>query len=462
MKKTDFSRDSVSQIRRRLFMLLLRAFAAIVLLMVLLSLVVSWFVFSAIARGSFSYRPQLVSLLETYYLARGDWEGVQEIFSQETPFNRETFILRYQAVLLDRQGKVVLDHGLVDTSQVGQIYAENANDVRFPLQVRGESIGVLVLTFGASLIPLRAALAFLAPLVILTFFTGLVTVFIGLLLVRRVVTPLADVIDAAKRVAAGELSARVQVGGPDDMRLLSDSFNHMAGTLERNEQQRRALLADIAHELRTPLSVIRGLLEGIVDKIYPVDVAHIAPVLEETYLLERLVDDLRTLALAETRQLPLHPQPLDMGEVAARVIDLFKPLAVERGIKLSLIVEPGLPLVLGDAQRMEQVIGNLISNALLYLPDRGEVAINLAIQGNELQLTVNDNGAGVPEAELSRVFDRFWRGEKSRARSSSGAGLGLAIARQLIEAQGGRMWASNLPGGGLSVTFVLPLIIKNG
>ncbi len=462
MKKPDFSPDSVSQIRRRLFMLLLRAFAAVVLLMVLFSLVLGWFVFSAIARGTVPYRPQLVSLLETYYLAHGDWEGVQEIFSQETPFNRETFILRYQAVLLDQQGKVVLDHGLVDTPQVGQIYAAGANVVRFPLQVRGEKIGVLVLTFGASLIPLRAALAFLAPLVILTFFTGLVTVFIGLLLVRRVVTPLADVIDAAKRVAAGELSARVQVGGPDDMRLLSDSFNHMAGTLERNEQERRALLADIAHELRTPLSVIRGLLEGIVDKIYPVDVAHIAPVLEETYLLERLVDDLRTLALAETRQLPLHTQPLDMGEVAARVIDLFKPLAVEKEIKLSLIAEPDLPQVLGDAQRMEQVIGNLISNALLYVPDGGEVVIHLSLQGEELQLTVNDNGAGVPEAELSRVFDRFWRGEKSRARSASGTGLGLAIARQLIEAQGGRIWASNLPGGGLSVSFVLPLIIKNG
>ena len=310
----------------------------------------------------------------------------------------------------------------------------------------GESIGVLVLTFGASLIPLRAALAFLAPLVILTFFTGLVTVFIGLLLVRRVVTPWQTLSTPPSGWRPASCLPACRWVGRMICALLSDSFNHMAGTLERNEQQRRALLADIAHELRTPLSVIRGLLEGIVDKIYPVDVAHIAPVLEETYLLERLVDDLRTLALAETRQLPLHPQPLDMGEVAARVIDLFKPLAVERDIKLSLIVEPGLPLVLGDAQRMEQVIGNLISNALLYLPDRGEVAINLAIQENELQLTVNDNGAGVPEAELSRVFDRFWRGEKSRARSSSGAGLGLAIARQLIEAQGGKIWARNLPG----------------
>jgi two-component system OmpR family sensor kinase/two-component system sensor histidine kinase BaeS len=270
-----------------------------------------------------------------------------------------------------------------------------------------------------------------------------------------VVTPLADVIAAAHTVTAGDLSARVPVRGPGDLRSLSDSFNHMAETLERNDRDRRNWLADIAHELRTPLTVMRGKLEGIVDGVYRADEEHVAPVLAQTYVLERLVDDLRLLTLAEARQLHLDLKPVNLGELAQRAAGLFEAEADERGITLAVRVDDPLPTITADPQRVEQVIGNLVSNALRYIPDQGRIDIVAARLNGSVELAVSDNGPGVPEADLPRIFDRFWRGEKSRARTTGGTGLGLAIARQLIEAQGGTLTARNRPEGGLRVAFVM-------
>jgi signal transduction histidine kinase len=245
--------------------------------------------------------------------------------------------------------------------------------------------------------------------------------------------------------------------GPDDLRALSDSFNHMADTLDRNDRERREMLADIAHELRTPLTVIRGRLEGILDGVYHADDAHIAQVLEETYLLERLVDDLRLLTLAESRQLHFDLKPVDLGELAERAVSLFEAETAEHDISLSLIVEPGLSLVQADPQRVEQVIGNLLSNAVRYVPDGGRVDVRVANQQGCIEFTISDNGPGISEADLPHIFDRFWRGEGSRTRSAGGAGLGLTIARQLIEAQGGSIFARNQLGGGLLAGFNLPV-----
>ncbi|MBI2976323.1 MAG: sensor histidine kinase, partial [Chloroflexi bacterium] len=196
-------------------------------------------------------------------------------------------------------------------------------------------------------------------------------------------------------------------------------------------------------------------LEGIVDGVYPADNAHVAPVLEETYLLERLVDDLRLLTLAESRQLHFDLKPVDLGEEAERTRALFEAEAAEKGIVLTVRAEPGLPPVNADPQRVEQVVGNLLSNALRYVPSKGRVAIEVRRAAQGVELAVTDDGPGVPEADLPKLFDRFWRSEKSRGRAAGGAGLGLAIARQLVEAQGGTIAAANVPGGGLRVSFVL-------
>jgi len=183
----------------------------------------------------------------------------------------------------------------------------------------------------------------------------------------------------------------------------------------------------------------------------------VAPVLEETYVLERLVEDLRLLTLAESRQLHFDRQLIDLGELAERAADLFGAEAEEKSIHLSVRVDADAPTVVADPQRVGQVIGNLLSNALRYGPQDGEVTINVrrADSSGRVALAVRDNGPGVPEADLPKLFDRFWRGEKSRGRATGGAGLGLAIARQLVEAQGGAIAAANLPGGGLEISFVL-------
>jgi two-component system OmpR family sensor kinase/two-component system sensor histidine kinase BaeS len=271
--------------------------------------------------------------------------------------------------------------------------------------------------------------------------------------VRRFVDPLADVIYAAQAVATGKLDTRIPTQGPQDLRSLSQSFNEMATSLERNDRQRRDMLADVAHELRTPLSVIRGRLEGIVDGIYPDNGPQVSMALEQAYLLQRLVDDLRLLTLVETRQLAFDKREINLGEVINTVMELFSAEAQEKNISLSFPENSGDLSAVLDPQRFEQVISNLIGNAIRYVHEGGKVWITANETPNSLLITVNDNGAGIPNEDLPSIFDRFWRKDKSRSRATGGTGLGLAIAKQLVEAQGGRIEAKNLPEGGLQVVI---------
>jgi len=280
-------------------------------------------------------------------------------------------------------------------------------------------------------------------------------VVVAILLIRRYINPLADVIYAARAVADGKFDTRISSEGPQDLRSLSDSFNEMASSLERNDRERRDMFADIAHELRTPLTIIRGRLEGIVDGIYAADSGQVSLALEQTYLLERLVDDLRLLTLAETRQLHFEKKSVDLAQLAQHAMDMFAAQAREKNISLALEKGNDDFTIELDPQRTEQVIGNLIGNALRYIPEGGKVWIVLERTAEAIRLEINDNGAGVPAEDLPFLFDRFWRKDKSRSRSSGGTGLGLAIAKQLIEAQGGKITAGNLPEGGLQVMIEL-------
>jgi two-component system OmpR family sensor kinase/two-component system sensor histidine kinase BaeS len=441
---------SVRHIRRRLLRLLLQAFGTIVSLMVGLILIVFVLVVNGLGEGDGPFQSQQARALEAYYQGRSSWEGVSALTQGEA---------WKSATVLDAEGRVVLDGGRSDTPLVGHVLADQVDFpfVNTPLVVEGRVVGTLLINLPDRLEAARVALGLLTPVFVVSFFLAALTVLIGYLLAQRFINPLSDVIAAAQAVAGGDLSARVPVEGPGDLRSLSDSFNRMTDALERSDRERRNMLTDIAHELRTPLTVMRGKLEGIVDGVYPADEAHIAPVLEETYTLERLVDDLRLLTLAESRQLHFDLRATDLGEVAARAVTLFDAQANERRIALTLIAEPDAPTVTADAQRVSQVIGNLLSNALRYVPEGGSVnvAVTRAAEGAGASLTISDNGPGVPEADLPHLFDRFWRGEKSRARMSGGAGLGLAIAKQLIEAQGGSLVARNRPEGGLAVSFTL-------
>ena len=450
--------SSTRLIRRRLFFLLMGALATVIILSGIFLFILTGLFIGRMTNIVRYFGSPLFSSLETYYLVHGNWEGVDTLFAQQAISPLPKALPNWEDVILvDEKSQVVVDHGSIDTPLVGSVYEAKKGDIKEFLQVEGIQVGAAVLGRYDYRHTWPIVFSVLRPVGLLSFFPAVLTLLIGMLLMRRMVTPLSEVIAAAQSVAAGDLSTRVQLRGPDDMRALSDSFNHMADTLERNDRERREMLADIAHELRTPLTVIRGRLEGVLDGVYNADDAHIAQVLEETYLLERLVDDLRLLTLTESRQLHFDLKPMDLGELAEQAVSLFEAETAEHNVALTLKVESGLSPVQADPQRVEQVICNLLSNAVRYVPDGGRVEVRVAKVIDAVELTIADNGPGIPEGDLPHIFDRFWRGERSRTRSAGGAGLGLTIARQLIEAQKGSIYASNRPEGGLLVGFRLPV-----
>jgi two-component system OmpR family sensor kinase/two-component system sensor histidine kinase BaeS len=276
---------------------------------------------------------------------------------------------------------------------------------------------------------------------------------------RRVATPLADVMAAADAVADGDLSVRVPVYGPGEFSRLAASFNRMVEELERADQRRRNLTADVAHELRTPLHIIQGNLEGILDGVYEPTEEHVNATLDETRLLARLVDDLRTLSLAEAGQLPLTLESADVAELLADVGTSFSGQAEAAGIALRVETQgdPSALRVTADVGRLDQVLGNLVSNALRHTSAGRSVTLWAKPVPGGVRIVVRDTGQGIPAEDLPFIFDRFWRGDRSRSHAGgAGSGLGLAIARQLIQAHGGRINVESKIGEGTTFTIDLP------
>jgi two-component system OmpR family sensor kinase/two-component system sensor histidine kinase BaeS len=282
---------------------------------------------------------------------------------------------------------------------------------------------------------------------------------IGSFLFRSVGTPLANIMSAADAVAEGDLSARVEESGSRDFRRMARSFNRMTEELKRADQQRRNLTADVAHELRTPLHILQGNLEGLQDGVYQPTPEHIEAMLDETQMLAHLVDDLQTLSLVEAGQLPLYFEDVVLTDLLADVGTSFSGPMQAAGIILEVEAK-GNPTDLtinADVERLNQVLSNLMGNALRHTPHGGNVSLLAATNSEGVQIIVQDTGEGIPIEDLPFVFDRFWRGDKSRQRKSgTGSGLGLAIAKQFIQAHGGAISVESKLGQGTTFTIDLP------
>ncbi|MBK7452624.1 MAG: HAMP domain-containing protein [Anaerolineales bacterium] len=268
--------------------------------------------------------------------------------------------------------------------------------------------------------------------------------------------PLGQIFSAIDSVAEGDLSVRVPDDNSPQFQELIKRFNKMVSELERSDQQRRNLTTDIAHELRTPLHIIQGNLEGITDGVYQPTPEHINNTLDETKLLARLVNDLQTLSLAEAGQLPLHPTRFLLADLLADLTTSFSTQAAALGISLQTIVHDPAKEFTADYDRLNQVLSNLISNALRHTPQGGTISIETDISSQRgIRIVVRDTGSGIPAEELPFIFDRFWRGDKSRTERTN-SGLGLAIAKQLVHAHHGTIEAQSKPGEGTTFMIELP------
>jgi two-component system, OmpR family, sensor histidine kinase BaeS len=286
------------------------------------------------------------------------------------------------------------------------------------------------------------------------FFGILVLIGVGFIifrLLRRTAAPVSDLMEATGRLAEGDYTTRVRLYGSPEVRDLAKAFNALAERLERNETERRILIADVTHELRTPLSVIRGAAEGIADGVDPGDGAHIAPIIDEVEVIARLVDDLATLSSAEAGQLTLDREEIAPRELAEGAVASLRPRFAASGVQLSNDVSEALPAIEVDVFRMRQVLSNVLTNALRHTPVGGSVAISASRDGDLVALLVSDTGAGIHADQLPHIFERF-----SKAPDSQGSGLGLAIARSIVQAHGGSIVAQSVVGSGTTLAITLP------
>lgn len=414
-------------------------------------------------RGGMVGAEALVNRLEDYYSENQGWEDVNRIFQPGMMYPGMMMVTRQRIQVVDAQGKLQYDNDQRGYS-LPPFSARKLQD-GIPLgDGNGQTVGYLFVDGGGNARNLdaqpllqrlnraawRAALVGLALALVL-----------ALLLANRLLHPVDQLTRAAQRLAAGDLSQRVPVQGNDELSTLAATFNGMTDSLQHSEERRRAMTADIAHELRTPLAVQRAQIEAMQDGIYPLDGEHLQTVFQQNALLTRLVEDLRTLALADAGELSLSRVDVSVPALVDGAIDRFRAVAEGRKIRLEseLVTGPGadcLP-VWGDPLRLEQILNNLLSNALRYTGEAGCVSVRASCTAREVAISVRDSGPGIQPDMLPHVFERFYRADTSRAREEGGSGLGLAIALQLALAHGGSLDAANHPDGGAIFTLRLPV-----
>jgi len=404
-----------------------------------------------VEHGGMMRHRRLEMFLAGYYNRTRSWSGAQTLVEQMGQITGE------RIVLADREGRIIADSA---NKLVGQFVGEGWADPVAFIVYRGVPVGAIYANpLGSADDPQREA--FLASinraLLLAAVVAGVAAVLLTVGISRRVLKPVEILTAAARRMEKGDLSQRVEVQSNDEIGELARAFNAMADGLARLEELRRNMVSDVAHELRTPLSNIRGYLEAVRDGVMEPTPEIIDSLYEEAMLLNRLVDDLQELALAEAGQLRLERRPVAPADLVNKALEAVRAQAAARHVTLKADMPHDLPLVDVDPQRIGQVLGNLLRNALTHTPPGGEIVIAARANGSELEISVRDTGEGIPAEHLPYIFERFYRADRSRSRATGGTGLGLAIAKQLVEAHGGRIGVQSQVGQGTTFTFTLPV-----
>lgn len=421
-----------------------------------------------------------IQQLVDYYQVEGNWDGVESLLGNGIYVNPRAPGMgmpvlsterrgdmpgaRLDVLLADDKGKVVFDSSEKD---VGRRLSRREKSRAVPITATGDEdvLGYLLLAFPSRpdglgaleqsfLNRMRDVLLIGAALAV-----GLGLV-VGLLLSRRLAAPLQRLSAAARAVAGGNLSQQVEVEGSAEIAEVGRAFNEMTTALEEAETLRQNMVADVAHELRTPLSVVQGNLQAILDDVYALDKAEISRLYDETRLLSRLVDDLRELAQADAGQLRLNLRPFDPAPVILATVDTLAVAAEATEVSLRAELPGDAVRAYADPDRVAQVLRNLLVNALRHTPAGGSVVVAAQAVNGMLEISVRDTGEGIAARDLAHVFDRFWRADSSRSRGdrwTGGSGLGLSVAQSLVTAQGGRIGVESTPGEGTVFRFTVPL-----
>jgi len=393
--------------------------------------------------------------LIAYHRRDGNFDGILQLLE------REDIPIEIPLLLVDPEGEVVfpsdwenLGHQLTQ-EEIGQgerlILPDGAEWTLVPYQYHPERAAAERVFFQR----IRRSL-WLAGLA-----AALAGLLISLILRRQVTRPLLQLDTAARRIAAGNLDERVPIETSDEFGHVAASFNEMAESLESGEKAKRRMIADIAHELRTPITVVRSALEGLRDGLIDPTQETFTSLHNRILLLGRLVGDLHQLALADAGRLSIQSMPLDVAQTIEGIVETIGVQAEDSGLALTATVTPDLPLVAADRHRIEQVLLNLLANAIRHTPEGGAISIEAAPADGGVRLSVCDTGPGIDPSDLPHIFDRFYRADASRtvdpgAPDEGNSGLGLPIAKALVEAHGGTIWAESEPGRGTCIRFTLP------
>ncbi len=390
--------------------------------------------------------------LSQYYQRQMSWEGIQPFVEQWGN------LYGWQIILTDSSGTVVADS---EGELLGEQYHPDSPGRFLFLPWGGSAVGTLYINRGAPEVDI-ASLSILYNAVGRFFlWGGLVAVAIALFLTfflsRRILAPVKALTSAAKRVGRGDFAQRVKTKDKGELGELAQAFNSMSSDLERAEKLRQNMVADVAHELRTPLSNVQGYLEAIRDGVIKPDAETLRSLSEEATLLSRLVDDLQELSLAEAGKLKLNRQAEDIAKLVKQAVTVVRGQAVTKGVSVSIDLPDKLPPVNIDSHRISQVLRNLLENGVAHTAKGGSITVAVKQQGNWVEVSVTDTGEGIPAEDLSNIFERFYRVDKSRARATGGSGLGLTIAKRLVEAHGGKIEAQSEPGKGSCFSFTIPV-----